>query len=243
ELGEQLHHLVAVGGVEVARRLVGEDERRRGHDGAGDRDALLLPARELLREVVAAVRHADALEGRLRAELPLLGVEVEVEQRELDVLVDRQLVDEVEALEDEADGAAAEAGAPALGEPGRGVPVEPVLPAGGAVEQAEDVEERGLPAPRRPHDGDELAALDLDGDAAERAGLDLLGGVDAAEVLRLDEGLAGRRGGGSGRRGRGFHARSGVVDVRGQWSVVRWCGTPTTDNSERAKDYCSTSTS
>ena len=49
-------------GVEVARRLVGEDERRLADDGAGDRDALLLAAREDAGGVFAAPLQADALE-------------------------------------------------------------------------------------------------------------------------------------------------------------------------------------
>ena len=49
-------------GVEVAGRLVGEQDRRLAGEGAGDRDALLLTARELAGQMLRAVRHADALE-------------------------------------------------------------------------------------------------------------------------------------------------------------------------------------
>ena len=41
--------------IKVARWLVRQDHRRIGDDRARDRDALLLPARELAREVVEAV--------------------------------------------------------------------------------------------------------------------------------------------------------------------------------------------
>ena len=48
--------------VEVAGRLVGDEERRVGDDGARDRDALLLSARELARIVLRAVGEAHDLE-------------------------------------------------------------------------------------------------------------------------------------------------------------------------------------
>ena len=62
ELLEQLHHGIAVLGVEVSRRLVGEQDQRITCDRAGDRDALLLAARELARQVARAVRHPHRVE-------------------------------------------------------------------------------------------------------------------------------------------------------------------------------------
>ena len=50
--------------VEVAGRLVGEEERRLGDQRARDRDALLLAAGELARLVVETIAEADALERR-----------------------------------------------------------------------------------------------------------------------------------------------------------------------------------
>ena len=56
---QQVEDLVAGLAVEVAGRLVAEQQRRVGDDGAGDADALLLAARELARVVVGAVGQAD----------------------------------------------------------------------------------------------------------------------------------------------------------------------------------------
>src|SRR5689334_6593602 len=47
QLMEQVHHRLAALRIEVAGRLVGEEQRRFAGDGAGNRDALLLTAREL----------------------------------------------------------------------------------------------------------------------------------------------------------------------------------------------------
>ena len=103
---EDRHDLLRRPRVEVARRLVREEDRRLVHEAPRDRDPLLLAARELGRRVVPAVREADALEApqrpraRLRVgELRLL----RVEERQLDVLERRRAREEVEVLEDEAD--------------------------------------------------------------------------------------------------------------------------------------------
>ena len=52
--------------VEVAGRLVGDEQVRVGDDGARDRDALLLAARQLLRAVAGAMRQADGAERKQR---------------------------------------------------------------------------------------------------------------------------------------------------------------------------------
>ena len=62
ELLEQRHHLDAGARVEVAGRLVGEDHLGLADEGARDRDALLLSARELARMVIEPLAEADALE-------------------------------------------------------------------------------------------------------------------------------------------------------------------------------------
>ncbi len=69
--GEQRHDLVAAGAVEVACRLVGEDQLRFAGERLGDRDALALAAGELLGGVLQAIRQADALQPRERTGLRL----------------------------------------------------------------------------------------------------------------------------------------------------------------------------
>ena len=62
---EQVQDLVGAPAVEVSRGLVAEEEGGVGHDGAGDGHALLLPAGELPRVVLHAVRQADDAQRRL----------------------------------------------------------------------------------------------------------------------------------------------------------------------------------
>ena len=69
---EDLHDLEAGPAVEVAGRLVGEQDRRLVEERAGDRDALLLAARQLIRMVLGPIGKADGVERRERAP-PALG--------------------------------------------------------------------------------------------------------------------------------------------------------------------------
>ena len=71
ELGQQLHDLVAGLRVEVAGRLVGQDDVRVVDQDAGDGHALLLAAGELHRPVVEPVAQADQL-GQVDAALARL---------------------------------------------------------------------------------------------------------------------------------------------------------------------------
>ena len=100
---EQFHHFLAMNGIQVAGRFVGQDQRLVADHCAGNRYALLLPAGQLARSVLGAVRHAHAIHHLGNLLLALAGGHLVVEQGQLDVLGHRQFVDQVEALENEAD--------------------------------------------------------------------------------------------------------------------------------------------
>ena len=103
QVGEQLHHFVAVGGVEVSGRFVRQDQLGVVHHGAGYGDALLLTTRELLGVVVAAVHDLHFIEDHFYALFPFGAFYAEIDKGEFDVFENGQLIDQVEALEYEAD--------------------------------------------------------------------------------------------------------------------------------------------
>src|SRR5579864_6021831 len=86
QLVEELHDLDRGGGIEVAGRLVGEQQRRVVHQRAGDRHALPLAARQLVGVVVHAVGQADALEREAGALPPIAARDAGIDQRQLDVV-------------------------------------------------------------------------------------------------------------------------------------------------------------
>src|SRR6266511_3657067 len=169
QLLEQSHDLFAGGRVEVAGRLVGEQDRRLVHEGAGDRDALALAARQLVRLVVHAVAQAHAFEGPRGLGAPLPGRHPGVDQRQLHVVERVGAREEVELLEDEPDLFVPDARQFVVRQIAHLLAVEPVLAGSGRVEAPDQVHERGLPRARRAHDAHELVLLDLDVDPPQRA--------------------------------------------------------------------------
>ncbi len=62
QIEQDLHDFRAVDGIQISRRLVGEEDFRLVDDGAGDGDPLLFAARKLGGQVVHAITQADALQ-------------------------------------------------------------------------------------------------------------------------------------------------------------------------------------
>jgi hypothetical protein len=99
----------AGGGIEVAGRLVGQQQPRPGRKGPGDGDALLLAAGKMLGIMTESLRQADAREH-------LLGVGARPAaagqfQRQHDVFQGAERRQQLEGLEDEAQHGAAQGGA------------------------------------------------------------------------------------------------------------------------------------
>ena len=112
-----------------------------------------------------------------------------VGERQLDVRERRGARDQVEALEDEADLAAAHARERRASSSVAHVDaVEPVPAARRHVEAADDVHQRRLARARRAHDRDEVAALDGQRDAAQRVHLDVADRVRLDDLTQLDDG-------------------------------------------------------
>ena len=109
--------------------------------------------------------------------------DVFVGEGEVDVFGDGEVVEEVVALEDHADAFAGEVGALFAVERVDGGGFEKEFTAPGVVEHGEDVEEGGFAGAGGAHDGDELAGVDGEVDAAEHPGFGVAGFVGAFEVL------------------------------------------------------------
>ena len=146
DLLEDLHDLHAGLGVEGAGRLVGQNDIGVVDDGAGNGNALHLPARHFggLFDQLAA--QPDALQ-RFFGALAALGLgDARKRQRQLDVLQHRLVRDEVVALKDKADRVVAVAVPIAVVEVlGRDTADDQVA-AGGLIQPADDVEQRRFAA-------------------------------------------------------------------------------------------------
>ena len=161
QFAQQVHHRFAIRGVQVSGRLIREQNGWIAAQGASHRDALLLTAGELRRIVLHAMRHADALQRLMHALLALRAGHAAIGERQLDVLIHRQIADQVERLEDEADLAIANARPLAQLQTLDGFAVQDVGAVGRRIEQPEDREQRRLPAARGSRDRKIFALLDV----------------------------------------------------------------------------------
>ena len=135
---------------------------------SGDRDALHLAPRELGGPVAGAAGQTDVLEQLERASPPLGRPHASLGHGELDVFPGGQHRQEVEALKDEAQ--------PQEAQPGE-LPVGQALQPGAehlhgaarrGVDPAQQLQQGGLAAARRSHDGHMFPAADRERDAAQR---------------------------------------------------------------------------
>ena len=161
ELVEQPEHLVAAVGVEVAGRLVGEDDRRPVEQRPGDRHPLPLAAAEHRGGCAARCSSPTLASISRRAPLALRPGYAGVQQALGDVVERGQPVEQVERT-----GTRTRSGAPAAPASSRLATSSPVsCPStthgarGAAVEGAHDVQQRGLAGPGRADDGHQLARV------------------------------------------------------------------------------------
>ena len=154
--------------VQRAGRLVGQEDGGPVDDRPGDRQPLPLAAAEGRREASQPVAEAELAEELLRAG-PRLGPRRARELgRDQDVVANRQVVEQLEELEDEADLRPPEPGSVRLAEPVDADAVEVDLAAGRPVQPADQVEQGRLAAARRAHDRGHPPGLDVEREPVER---------------------------------------------------------------------------
>src|SRR5436853_4826286 len=167
--------------LQVARRLVREHDVRLVHEGAGDRDPVLLSAAEFGRLLHRHVFEADGHERGDRLLPRRLRVDAAYEQRELDVLDRPEDRQQVVVLEDETHLHGAEVRLRVVVEGREPLARDPHLAGREIIDPGTTVQEGRLAAAGGAHDRDHLALPDVHIQAPE--GVDL----DAAAVVRLHE--------------------------------------------------------
>ena len=166
---EERDDVRARGAVEVPRRLVGEDDARLLDERPGDRDALLLAAGEMRRQVGRAIGEADLLEQGERAGTRLVVRDAGRSDRRLHVVDCGERRDQVELLEHEPERPQPEIGEGGVAERAEVLAFEAHGPLARAVERAEQLEQRRLARAARADERDELARADVEVDPVERA--------------------------------------------------------------------------
>ena len=158
ELVDQRHDGVAGGAVEVAGRLVGEHDRRPADQRARDRDALALTARELRSDARRPGRRArrDASASSARARLSPARTPA-YSRPSATFSSTRRVLGQEELLEDEADARRTQRRDLAIAQPRDVDAGDRDAAGGGALERADQVQQRRLARSRGADDRDELA--------------------------------------------------------------------------------------
>ena len=138
--------------------------------------------------MVEALAEADRVEQSLGTGAPCAASDAGERERDLDVLSRGQHLQEVEGLEDETECVQSQRGAALEAERLGGAAAHADFALGRRVDQAEQMQQRRFAAAARSGDGDEVALLDLDIDAAQ--GVDRL----RADAERAGEVLSGEQG-------------------------------------------------
>ena len=185
---QKLDHLVAGLAVEIAGRLVGEDDLRTRAERARQCHTLLLAARQLRRKVIGAMRDADFRQ-QAAGDIEGVGLAGELE-RQGDVLQRRHGRHQVERLEDDADVAAAHERQRVLAEMGEIVSGDADGAGRGALQSGHDHQQRGLAGAAGTDDGDRLAWRDVDVDAAQNLDGTGAAGQRQRDIVEGDHGFS-----------------------------------------------------
>ncbi len=153
--------------VEVAGRLVGDDDRGVGDEGARDGHALLLAAGELVGVVLHAVREAHERERHLDPLAPFAARERGEQERQLHVLERVQHRHQVVELEHEADVGGSPVREFRFRELGDVLAAHQQLPCIRLVDARDQVEECRFSRSRRAHERDEVALGNAEGDVEQ----------------------------------------------------------------------------
>jgi hypothetical protein len=160
ELVEQVQHAGLVFGVQFAGRLVSEDNARVIRQGAGNRDTLTLATGEPRGTELHALAQPNSREQLGGAGASFQGRDAGRLHRQLDVLDGGQVVEQVEALEDEAERSEPQPGLLGVAQLPEILAVKEDAALGGAVEQTNDLKQRALAGARRSLDRHHLCRAD-----------------------------------------------------------------------------------
>jgi hypothetical protein len=157
---QQAHHRLAVDRVQGPGRLVGQQQAAVAHHGAGDRDPLALPARQLVGIASGPVDQAQLLQRRQPACAGGLLADAVQLQRQRHVLHRGQPGQQVEVLEDVADPATTQPRPLVARHPRQSGSADQHHAAARLLQAPGDRQQRALARAAGTHDRHQLAAVD-----------------------------------------------------------------------------------
>src|SRR3989454_9297976 len=197
---EELHDLLALTGMQVAGRLVGQDEPCVHHHGASHAHKLLLSTGELAGEKILLCDDLKPVQDVADPAHAFRARHVVIGERDLQVLEHSEVVDQVVALEDEPHVFLVQLVALLSLELVHRLVEEMVFTAPGAIEHPQNGQQGGFSGARGPHDGDEFSGGHVQGDPAQHVEFPAAHLVEFLKAAQLDHcsrwfhAIAGSRG-------------------------------------------------
>src|SRR5450755_1707644 len=147
--------------MKISSGLIGEKQLRMQDHRAGHANELLLASGKLIGKQIFLADDVEAVE-RIADQADALFVgNVLVGERHLEIFKHGQVVDQVIALEHKSDVGFVQLVASFVVQLVNGFAQKKIFAAPGAVQHADNAEQRGFPGARRPHDGYKLARLNI----------------------------------------------------------------------------------
>jgi hypothetical protein len=158
QIEQQVGDVLSRRAIQVAGWFVAEQQERLANQGAGNRDALFLAAREFRGAMIQPVREAD-LRQQLFGALDIIVRLVCDQRRRKHVFQHAALRQQAVVLKDEADLLIAKGGLLFFSQRKGVLPIERNRAGGWLIESAQDVKQRAFATARRPHDCDGITTL------------------------------------------------------------------------------------
>ena len=171
QVPQQVHQHLGILSVQVGRRFVGQNQLRVGGDRASHRHALLLSARQIGRPPVREVTQAQFIEHGTSPATPFGGSNALQFEDEFDVLAGRQHRDEIEGLKHESDLTQPKVGPLAVRQLDHIVTEYSQVSRRRRIQGTDQIQQRRLAAPGRPHQREKLAGAHLQVDTSKRLDL------------------------------------------------------------------------
>lgn len=164
---QDVQHLLGVGAVEVACRLVGQQKGRFVHQGAGNGCALHFPTAELVREMTVPMFQSNKVEHFHGGHLCVGALLALKEQGHTHIFQHVHVWQQVEKLEDDPELVSAVIGQLLLIRLVQRELVHVDLAAIGGVESSQEMEQGAFAAAARASDGNEFAGSNLERDVIQ----------------------------------------------------------------------------
>src|SRR5690348_8360449 len=182
DAAQRINHDLAIGGIQCAGRLVGENQLRLLHQRARDRHPLLLATGQFRRTQVRTRTQTDFLQRHARALRSIRIGDAEITQGQHHLLKRGQCGEQVEALEDEA-GVLHPKAIQRLAIPAPQVFAQRDHTSGiGPLQPGENGQQRALAATGRPGDQGELPGINLQRQPAQDFRAQLAAGEPLAQI-------------------------------------------------------------